>query len=547
MRKHMNKFILSISLLISGSGILMAQSMKDGLRAIDFEKYEQAREIFQKLVQKEPTNGENYYFLGQAYLNLINPDSAEITYNAGIKIAPATPGNYAGLGELRLIEGKKADAKVHFDKALSFSKTRSGIYTDIHAIHIVATSMVNTATDKMLEEAEALVLMAYEQNKKDYDLLVAAGDVYLEKNDGGNAATFYERAIAIDPSNPKAFSRVAAIWLRVKNYEAGQTDLNRAFEKDPNYAPAWKYQAELYYAKRNFAKAKDAYATYLRNSEPSSANQIRFARILFLSKDYESALEKIDEIQKTDKKNIQLYRLKAFSTFEVIGTKNDLEKAKSGLEALNYYFEHADPKNIVTLDYLYLGRLESKVPGKDSLALIHMSKALEMDPDNYEVYTDIAKVFNKQKKFVESGDMYRKYIAVASKVTPADYYLMGKAYYFGKVYGAADSALAKVNELMPNYPDAYFWRGLTLSATDPDSKLETPKPLFDQYITLITADSVKFEANKDKYKRDLIVAYSYLAYYNLARDNKALARENYKKVLELDPENANAKKVMNEK
>jgi Flp pilus assembly protein TadD len=215
----MNKFILSISLLISGSGILMAQSMKDGLRAIDFEKYEQAREIFQKLVQKEPTNGENYYFLGQAYLNLINPDSAEITYNAGIKIAPATPGNYAGLGELRLIEGKKADAKVHFDKALSFSKTRSGIYTDIHAIHIVATSMVNTATDKMLEEAEALVLMAYEQNKKDYDLLVAAGDVYLEKNDGGNAATFYERAIAIDPSNPKAFSRVAAIWLRVKNLE----------------------------------------------------------------------------------------------------------------------------------------------------------------------------------------------------------------------------------------------------------------------------------------------------------------------------------------
>lgn len=547
MRKHMNKFILSISLLISGSGILMAQSMKDGLRAIDFEKYEQAREIFQKLVQKEPTNGENYYFLGQAYLNLINPDSAEITYNAGIKIAPATPGNYAGLGELRLIEGKKADAKVHFDKALSFSKTRSGIYTDIHAIHIVATSMVNTATDKMLEEAEALVLMAYEQNKKDYDLLVAAGDVYLEKNDGGNAATFYERAIAIDPTNPKAFSRVAAIWLRVKNYEAGQTDLNRAFEKDPNYAPAWKYQAELYYAKRNFAKAKDAYATYLRNSEPSSANQIRFARILFLSKDYESALEKIDEIQKTDKKNIQLYRLKAFSTFEVIGTKNDLEKAKSGLEALNYYFEHADPKNIVTLDYLYLGRLESKVPGKDSLALIHMNKALEMDPDNYEVYTDIAKVFNKQKKFVESGDMYRKYIAVASKVTAADYYLMGKAYYFGKVYSAADSALAKVSEMMPNYPDAYFWRGLTISATDPDSKLETPKPLFEQYISLITADSVKFEANKDKYKRDLISAYGYLAYYYLARDNKTLAKEYYKKVLELDPENANAKKVMSEK
>ena len=547
MRKHMNKFILSISLLLSGSGILMAQSFNDGLRAIDFEKYEQAREIFQKLVKKEPTNGENYYYLGQAYLNLINPDSAEISYNSGIKIAPSTPSNYAGLGELRLIEGKKAEAKTHFDKALSFSKTRSGIYTDIHAIHIVATSMANSSTDKMLEEAEALVLMAYEQNKKDYDLLVAAGDVYLEKNDGGNAATFYERAIAIDPTNPKAYSRVAVIWLRVKNYDAGQTDLNRAFEKDPNYAPAWKYQAELYYAKRNFAKAKEAYSTYLKNSEPSSANQIRFARILFLSKDYESALEKIDEIQKTDKKNILLYRLKGFSTYEVIGTKNDPEKAKSGLDALDYYFNNTDPKKLVTLDYLYLGRLESKVPGKDSLALINMNKALEMDPENFEVYTDIAKVYNKQKKFVESGDMYRKYIGVASKVTAADYYLMGKAYYFGKVYGAADSALAKVNEMKPDYADAYLWRGLTISATDPDSKLETPKPLFEKYISLITADTTKFEANKDKYKRDLINAYGYLAYYYLSRDNKTLAKENYKKVLELDPENANANKVMSEK
>jgi tetratricopeptide (TPR) repeat protein len=128
-----------------------------------------------------------------------------------------------------------------------------------------------------------------------------------------NAATFYERAIAIEPKNPKAYTRVSVIWIRVKNYEQAQSDLNRAFEKDPNYAPAWKYQAELYYAQRKFTLAKEAYGKYLANSEPSLANQIRFARILFLSKAYDEALEKIDEIQKLDKNTLLLYRLRGFS------------------------------------------------------------------------------------------------------------------------------------------------------------------------------------------------------------------------------------------
>lgn len=550
MKSKWNNRILMAVFLAAGALQVSAQSLKEGLRAMDFEKYEQARNIFKELIKKEPTNGDNYYYLGQAYINLIQNDSAEMSYNQGTKIAPASPSNYAGLGELRLMEGKKFDAKTLFDKALSFSRTRSGAYTDIHAIHIVANSMVNVAQDKMLVEAENLIQMGYEQNKKDYDLLVAGGDVYLEKNDGGNAATFYERAIAIEPNNPKAYTRVAVIWLRVKNFEAAQNDLNRAFEKDPNYAPAWKYQAELYYAKRNFAKAKEAYSNYLANSEPSSANQIRFARILFLSKDYETALEKIEEIQQTEKENLLLYRLRAYATYEVISTKNDVEKAKQGLEALEFYMKKTDPKNIGVLDYQYLGRLESKVPGKDSLALVHLNKALEMNPDEYDIYPDIAKVYNKLKRFNDAGDTYKKYISLSTKVNAGDYYLMGKAYYFGKSYALADSAFAKVNEMKPDYADAYYWRGMSLSALDPESKSDAPKAIMDKYIELQTADPAKYEANKDKWKKDLINAYSYLGYFYLVREklpeSKSKVKEYYKKVLELDPENANAKKVLAE-
>ena len=522
-----------------------AQSLQDGLRAIDFEKYEASRNIFKSLISKEPANGENYYYLGLSYINLLNLDSAELAFKEGIRVAPTTPANYVGLGEIELIQEHKEKAKEYFQLALSFSKNRAGIYTDIHAITLVASGMVNNENLKLLDEAEALIQMGYEQNKKDYDLLIAGGDVYLEKNDGGNSATFYERAIAVNPKRPKAYSRVSVIWLRVKNYESAQADLNRAFEKDSNYAPALKYQAELFYAQKKFDKAKECYERYLQNSEPSNANQIRFARILFLSKEYEEALVKIDEIQKTDKTTLLLYRLRAFSVCEVIEAKPDIEKAKSGLGSLEFYIEKQDPKKLTATDFEYLGRLQAKVGGKDSAAIVNIKKAMELNPYNVDIYIDLAKIYNRMKMFDSAAATYESYIGRAKKVTAADYYLMGKAYYYAKNYSKADTAFMKVNELKPDFADAYLWRGNSNSAMDPDFESNFAKGHYEKYIALLTADPEKFESSlKVKNKSGLINAYGYLGFYYFNKDKKAEAKDYYKKVLELDPENVKAKAVL---
>jgi tetratricopeptide (TPR) repeat protein len=544
----MKNRILSLVGLVLISGLVQAQTLADGLRSIDFEKYEASRNIFKSLVMKDPANGDYWYYLGQSYLNLLSPDSANLCYLEGTKVAPANPSNYAGLGELELMVENKVKAKEYFDKALSFSKNRSGIVTDIRAITVVSSSMVNNEVMKMLDEAESNIKMGYDQDKKNYDMLIAGGDVYLEKNDGGNAATFYERAIAIEPKNPKAYTRVSVIWIRVKNYEQAQSDLNRAFEKDPNYAPAWKYQAELYYAQRKFTLAKEAYGKYLANSEPSLANQIRFARILFLSKAYDEALEKIDEIQKLDKNTLLLYRLRGFSVCEVVELKADQELAKTGLQSLEYYFSKQDPKKITASDYEYLGRLQSKVGGKDSLAISTLKKAMELNPYNTDMYIDLAKIYNKIKQFDSAAACYEIYISRAKKVTAADYFLYGKALYYSKQFSKADSAFMKVNELKPDFADAYLWRGNCNSSMDPDFESDLPKPFFEKYIQLLSADPEKFEATlKMKNKAGLINAYGYLGFYYLNKDKKTEAKEYYKKVLELDPTNVKAKAVMSEK
>ena len=526
---------------------LQSQTLQDGLKYIDSEKYEASRDVFKALCAKEPKNADYWYYLGQTYINLLQTDSAKSSFEMGIQQAPANPSNYAGLGELELIAENKVAAKTYFDKALSFSKNRSGIYTDIRAISLVASGMVNSST-KMLDEAEALITMGFEQDRKNYDLLVAGGDVYLEKNDGGNAATFYERAIAIDSKNPKAFVRVSAIWIRVKNYEQAQLDLNKAFEKDSNYAQAWKYQAELYYAQRKFALAKQAYGKYINFSEPSIANQVRFVRILFLSKAYDEALERIDAVLAADKNNLLMNRLRAFSIAEVLEGKNNPEQAKSGIASLHFYLSKVDPKKIIGADYEYLAKLQIKTGSDDSSAIRNFRKAIEMSPNNADVYPDMAKAFNKMKQFDSAAWAYETYISMAKKVTAADHFLLGKALYYAKKFARADSSFIRVSEMKPDYPDSYLWRGNCLSSLDPDFKTEAPKAQYEKYLELLTVDPEKFENNlKVKNKSGLINAYRYLGYYLINKDKITEAKEFYKKIIELDPTNAEAIKVLADK
>jgi len=539
--KRISSIIFAVFITLLASG----QTLQDGLKAIDSDKYEHARDIFKSLIEQEPTKGDFHYYLGQAYFNLFKSDLAKSAYEKGIKVDPINPANYAGLGELLLEDNKIPEAKEKFDKALSLSRNRNGKVTDIRALSLVAASMVSTE-NKLLAEAEALVNQAYDLTKKNYDALITAGDVYLEKNDGGNAATNYERAMSINPSNPKAYTRVAVIWLRVRNFEATQNDLNRAFEKDPNYAPALKYQAELYYSQRKYELAKETYKKYLSNSEESVANKIRFSQMLFKSKEYDEALIKINEVIELDRSNLYLFRIKAYSTAEIVGNKsNDTAKASEGIIAIEHFMKNIDSSKILASDYECLGKLQAKFPDKDSLALYNFGIALRMDSNRFDVYPEMAKVNNRLKRFEQAGQNYEVYISKAPRVSTADWYLMGKAYYFGKVYDKAEAAFAKVNELRPEYADAYFWRANSLSGLDPDFKLEDAKTQYEKYLD-ISINDPKFAANKDRIKKDLVTSYSYLGYYNLVREKKAETKEMYKKVLELDPDNSNAKKVLAE-
>lgn len=530
----MNMKKLSVVVWMAVSSITaIAQTITEGLQALDFEQYEKARGIFTTLTQQEPTKGANFYYLGQAQWSLYKQEEARAAYTAGIAAEPSNPMNYAGLGELALENDKVDEAKMHFEKALSFNRTKDGRYKDINALIFVAHSMISAET-KMVDNAITLIEAALELDKKNYDALITAGDVYLEKNEGGKAATMYENAISLQKNNPKAYTRVSGIWLRVKNAEATKTELDRALAIDPNYAPALKNLAEFYSQSKQYVKAKETFQKYLQNSEPSNANKARFARILFRNKEYNEALTVILDLQQTDKSDLYLFRLAGYSYYEVGNENKDTTKFQPGVDALEYFISKIDPKKILSNDYEYLGKLYSRIKGKDSLAIMNIDKALALDPNKVELIKEAGMIYNKLKRFDQSIQYFEKYIGSAPKVQLVDYQLLGLASFYGKQYSKSDSAFAKILELKPDYADGYYWRGAIAAGSDPEFKTTVAKDFWDKYLSLT-------EATPEKFKKNLVNTYNYLAQYYIKNDNNAKAKEYFNKAIGLDPENKIAK------
>ncbi len=339
---------------------------------------------------------------------------------------------------------------------------------------------------------------------------------------------------------PKAYARVANIWVKVRNNEAAQKDLTRALSIDPNYAPALKLQAELYYQQRKFEKAKETYKSYLTFSEASFANRLRFAQILFRAKEYDEALVQIEELQKTDKSNLFLYRMLAYSYYEVGGLKNDTSKCRSGLIAMEYFMSRVDEKKILTSDYEYLGKLQSKFKGNDSLVISNFNKVLSLDSDKLEMYQELAKVYNKMKRFDDAANSLQIYLGTSKKTSVADYFLLGKAYYFGKKYISADSAFAIVNIKAPTYAEAYYYRGMSQGAINTALNDTLGKFCFEKYLSLININDL---AVAEKIKNNIIQAYDYLGSYcykNSAKGEERNCKTYFEKILLLEPGNKKA-------
>ena len=89
----------------------------------------------------------------------------------------------------------------------------------------------------------------------------------------------------------------------------------------------------------------------------------------------------------------------------------------------------------------------------------------------------------------------------------------------------ADSAFMRVTELLPTWPSGYLWRGRSNEQMDPEAKMGLALPHYLKLVPLAQADL-------EKYRKDLIEGYLYMAYYYYSQNDLTNAKTYYQQVVE---------------
>lgn len=506
------------------------------------ERYELAAAEFKQLIATNPTDGDLYFYAGDNYLYWGILDSSEMMFRQGIEKSPANPLNYIGLGRIGWIKGNDALNTAQYAKAIEIMSTKSN-KVDKKIQQIGYLKMAETyvqAEKKNFEKALEYINKAITFNEADAEAYVQLGDYYLtsemEKNGKSGmlnlslAQTQYAKASQLNPSYPRALLAQGKVLVPARNWDAALEYFNKAIAADPNYAPAYREKAELLYKAGRNNLAVESYAKYLELNNNCRVQQ-RYASFVFETKDYKKAVTELEKATPCNAENPFMYRLLGYSYFET----GDFAK---GLQNINKFFDMAQAKNypkLIGSDYAYKGKLLAK-NGQDSLGVLTILKAIELDSSYTEGYSDAAGIYFKAKKYSDAANLYdQKIKALGSAATPLDYYYLGQALYFNKEYQKSDAAFAVA---VSKYPDSNFWRGRCNFKLD---NQETPAGLanehFHNFVKYGFTDAKTTETNK----KFLIEALSYLGFYYATQKNFDCSKSAWTKVLELDATNEKAK------
>lgn len=520
---------------------LSAQSLDDGKKFMYYERFKSAKDVFQKLVTANPNDEEAIYWLGQSEIGLEDVAGAKALYQQKLSTMTNSALLYAGIGHVELLEGKTAEARQHFEMAVSLSKGQS--IPVLNAIGFAngnpdsKNGDANYAVEKLKQATQI-------KKFKDPEVLANLGDAYRKLTDGGNAIQSYNAALAIDPNYARAIYRSGRVY---QTQGVGQEPLymdyyNKAIAKDPKYAPVYN-TLYAYYYETNVGKAAEYLEKYLANSDDDPKACSYRASILYAQALFADAVKKADECIAAEGANpyVNLYKIKSFAY-------NRLKDSVNAKASFEEYFRRQEPNKIEGGDYSAYAALLLKFPGNEAKVAELVEKAVALDTvdANKAAYMKtLAQAYEAQKNPAEAAKWYGRIISVKKNYSNVDLFNAGYNYYSINQYDSANRYFKLYTEKYPADILGYYMLGNAAAAVDSTGAEGLAVPYYTKVVELGEADPTKPNA-----KTRLMNAYKFFyGYYYNAKKDQATALTYVNKAAELDPADqqvASAKKFISE-
>ncbi|NDE09744.1 MAG: hypothetical protein EBZ95_04165 [Chitinophagia bacterium] len=528
------KFGLLVFLALLLSTTMKAQTLEEGKKFMYYERYQTAKNVFQKLVEVAPVNPEAVYWLGISVMAAADYSTKSLAdakdiYRKALEANSNSALLIAAMGNVELREGKTQDARNRFETALSLSQNKD-------LLVLTAVGMANSDFDnKYADPAYGIEKLKIATNLKKFkepSVFIYMGDAYKKMLDGGNAQISYQSALNIDPKYARAIYRIGKIY---QTQGAGQEEIylkyfNEAIEKDPAYAPVYKNLSDLYY-NIDVTKSSKYLDKYLANTDDDPKNCYYKASMKYAEGLFKEAITLADQcIAGSGSPYPKLYGIQGYAF-------NRLGDSVNARKAFENYISKADQSQIGSGDYATYANVLFKLPGNDSLAGVYIDKAVQLDTleSSKIAYLKATSLyFENQKNYKAAADWYAKILTVKKAPTSFDLNTAGLKYF---KYGNYTSAIDIFSQSSKKYPEdvyGYYMTGKSYWAIDTTMEQGLANPAFQKVIEVGLADKVKNKAQ-------LIASYKYfVAYYANIKKDKAAAMAYCDSVLVVDPADAEA-------
>jgi tetratricopeptide (TPR) repeat protein len=533
--------------------------------------------------------GENYlldYFADTISNSLTEfTNSAKDAFQKGVNANPSDPLNYVGLAKVATYLGDDKTATEMRTKARSFLLPYKNLKKIVppakeyaFALAKIAESYIN---DGEVDTSAALPLIrqAVKIDKNNAEIYLIAGDIYILAPDGSNAIKNYNLADFADSKSPTAKMKIGNIYVRGKSLQAAIPNFEDAINLDANYAPAYRELGQLYLSAGRNEQSKTNYKKYLELTQGNIPAQTRYVTSLFYAGDYDEVIKNVEEIFAVDKSRSYMNRLAGYAYYE---KKNpDYDKALTFMDEL---LKTVSSDRILWKDYHYLARilmkknqnypkmvdelenLEAQLqketsryasasaankpklkPALDQLTaktdtlkasvkkandeldrgFLAYAKVLEFKPQDRGVLSEMASYYYSFKRYDQAAKTMARMID-PTKNDLEGYMRVGRTFYTGGNYKAADSVFNTILKRDPNYLPAYLFVARTYSRMDPEYNLGLAKPKFEKLLSMAKTDSLKNES-------EMVEGLEYLGYYYMNRSDFSTSKTYYTRLIALNP------------
>ena len=542
--------------IVVGAGVLFfanfafAQTVQEGIANVDSHKYAKAKEIFNQMIAKAPSDANNYFYLGNSYLSQFEPnfDKAEETFKKGLAIDSKNYLNKIGLAAIKIGIGDKSGI-AEVQKIVTDSREK-----DAEVLYRAAEALTMFEKNNSADLAIGYLTKAIEKSQKGgvpANYYYTLGDAYRIKKDPGSAMTAYDKASAVAKNKASVFTRMATLWMAAKQYKQAQENINKAIAVDQTYAPAYKALASYNYLFQENAKMTQNLIDYTKYADEDPYTMLEIAKLHFTNDDFKNSKEVLSKV--FDKVDDPIkYKLKAYLDYHADGNyasarenlnkfnslvkdKTRIQPADQGLEGLLIAAAAKDEK-----DAAKKAQMMAEAQAKVTIAKNAKDQTLDWDAEMNKMQTGGA----ISAAAVDAGPTNAAIEALKKKVAAnpndADALVkLGAAYQDAKNWNGAVMSWDKMIALSPTWAYSYYAKG---SAYQQMGNHDMAEASYQKYIDVVLAQPAAEQAQN---KETLSYAYYLVAYYTQDK-NIAKAKEYAAKAVELNPGYADAVALNNQ-